>query len=75
MNRLKQTNFSGVDICACRQPKASAHHGRQIAQDIPEEIAGDQDVELFRSSDDLHCGAVHEHIGGLDLWEFLGNGP
>lgn len=42
-------------------------HGGHVGQQVPEQIVGDDDVELFRISDQLHSAIVGQDVAEFDI--------
>ena len=61
MNGLEQSARL-PKIGAGAQPQASYHPCRLVAQDVSEEVGGDQDIEPLRVSHQVVGGRVHQHI-------------
>mmetsp|Transcript_2380 Transcript_2380/g.5147 ORF Transcript_2380/g.5147 Transcript_2380/m.5147 type:complete len:372 (+) Transcript_2380:11-1126(+) len=51
----------------------SNQHGGFVTKNISENIAGDNGVELFGPSDELHGGVVDVHMAELDVGKVLGD--
>src|SRR5579863_296234 len=45
----------------------------QVTDDVTEEIASDDDVELTRVSNYLHGERIDVKVAGINLWVFLAN--
>src|SRR5260370_5826503 len=50
--------------------QASSEHGRQVREDVAEDVAGDDDVELPGFADQLHGAVVCVHVAKLDIGKF-----
>src|SRR3989475_12207524 len=72
MHGLEQAPFRlGVDVAGgCDAHPADQLRG-QVGQDVAEEVAGDDDVELRRVAHQLHRGRVHIEVTGLDVGTLL----
>src|ERR1700674_5865471 len=57
----------GVDVPRGRDPHASDELRRQIGQDVAEQVARDDDVELRRVPDELHGGRVDQQVACFGL--------
>src|SRR5699024_7604562 len=57
----------GVDVTAGGQADAAADGGREIRDDVPEQIVGDDHVEAGRVGDQVDHGRVHVRVVDRDL--------
>ena len=53
-------------------PEAAGQHRGEVRQQVAEQVAGDDDVELPRIAHQLHGAVVGVHVRQLDLGEFRG---
>ena len=56
-----------VDIAAGGNAQAAGYDGPDVGQDVPEQVAGDHDVECVGPPDEVHAGGVHQQRPGLDI--------
>ena len=56
----------GIDVGTGGQAHAADHDGRQVGQYVSEEIAGDNNIEGFGSTDKFHHGAINQQRLRLD---------
>src|SRR6266571_4720635 len=55
-----------VDVGGRRDAHTSHELGGEVAEDVAEEVARDNDLELTRVLDELHGGGIDEEMAGLD---------
>ena len=67
MDRLVHTLAALVHGGGRQHTDGAGDHGSLIGQNIAEQVAGYDNVELTRIADELHRAVVNVHIGVLDL--------
>src|SRR5207248_11299901 len=68
VNRLEEA-ASGlwVDVSGRRDAHPADQLRGEVAEDVAEQVAGDDDVELAWVPDQLHGGRIDEEMAGLDF--------
>ena len=62
MDRLEQTRSAGAQGGRGQHADRAGEHGGLVAEDVAEEVAGEDHVELLRRPHQLHRGVVHVHV-------------
>ena len=65
---------AGMDVAGGREAEAAGELRGEIADDVAEEIVGDDDVELAGVADDLHGEGIDIEVAGVDLRIFGADG-
>ncbi len=60
-----------ADVGPRRDPQAAHQPGAQVAEDVAEEVGGDNHVVLLRTLHQLHAHVVHDAIVELDVGVLL----
>ena len=63
-----------MDVCGGSEAEAAGELRGEIADDVAEEIVGDDDVELARVADEFHCEGVDVEMAGVDVGIFGADG-
>ena len=67
MDRLVKALPAHVERRRRQHADRAREHRRFVGQDVTEEVAGDNHVELLRRPDELHRGVVDVHVRELDI--------
>src|ERR1700737_2245807 len=67
VDRLEQRGAAGGDIAGGGNAESAGRLGGKIADDVAEEIVGDDDVELAGVADEFHGEGVDEEVAGIDF--------
>ena len=57
----------GAEAGRGQHPERAGEHRRLVAEDVAEEVLGDDHVEVRRPRDELHRGVVDEQVVELDV--------
>src|SRR5699024_5769168 len=63
----RRVGAGGVDVAAGRQADAAGDRGRQVGDDVAEQVVGDDHVEAARIGHQVHHRGVDVHVVGGDL--------
>lgn len=78
-HRTEHAGFAGVDAADGGIADPALADGSDVCEDVAEEIAGDDDIELFRVADHLHGDIVDPEVVAYDVGELavshFGEGP
>src|SRR6266850_8571123 len=69
----KATACLRIDIGGGRDAHPPDELRREVGQDVTEQVAGHDDVELARVLDELHRSGVDEQMTRLRLWVLCGD--
>ena len=67
MDRLVQALTAHIERRRRQHADRAREHRRFVGQDVAEEVAGDDHVELLRRADELHRGVVDVHVRELNV--------
>src|SRR5580700_5340297 len=70
VDRLEKGGSPGVDVARGGETESAAELGGEVADDIAEEVVGDDDVELARVANELHGESVYIKVAGVDVGVF-----
>ena len=65
---------AGVDVGGGGEAESAGELRGEVADDVAEEIVGDDDVELARVADEFHGEGVDEEVAGVDVGIFGADG-
>ena len=70
----KSEVLAGVDVGGGGEAEAAGELGGEVADDVAEEIVGDDDVELAGVADEFHGEGVDIKVAGVDVGIFGADG-
>jgi len=71
---LEKRGASGMDVAGGGEAESAGEFGGQVADDVAEEIVGDDDVELAGIANEFHGESVDVEVAGFDVGIFGANG-
>jgi len=63
-----------MDVAGGGEAESTGELGREVADNVAEEIVGDDDVELAGVADEFHGEGVYIKVAGIDVGEFGADG-
>src|SRR5208282_4996242 len=64
---LEERGAAGVDVGGGCEAESSGELGGEVADDVAEKVAGDDDVELAGVADEFHGQGIDVEVAGVDL--------
>src|ERR1041385_5749047 len=60
-----------MDVARRSEAQPASELRAQVADNVTEQVAGDDDIELARITNDLHCQRIDIEVPGFNLGVFL----
>ena len=75
MDRFVKAATTVADGRRRQHAERACQHRGLVRQDVAEQVLGQDDVEIARSADQVHCGRVDQHVFECHIREFIAHQP